>query len=194
MGFLIKRVGAALLVLQMLAMPAMAEATMGDDGLHKTTWMRDTFRDLREDLAEANAEGKRLAIIMEQRGCIYCNKVHAEVFPVPEIDSYIRENFFFIQMNMFGDVEWTDFDGETLSEKKMAQKWGLMFTPTMLFFPEEVEDGVTATQAAVVNMPGAFEKYTTLNILKWVIEKGYETDESFQSFPSPAKSRMLCMS
>jgi len=155
---------------------------MGDDGLHKTTWMRDTFRDLREDLAEANSEGKRLAIIMEQRGCIYCDKVHKEVFPIPEIDSYIRENFFFIQMNMFGDVEWTDFDGEVLPEKKMAQKWGMMFTPTMIFFPEEVAEGLSAPRAAVVTMPGAFGKYTTLNILKWVNEKGYETDEPFQKF------------
>ena len=32
--------------------------TMGDDGLHKTEWMHDTFKDLREDLAEANAEDR----------------------------------------------------------------------------------------------------------------------------------------
>ena len=38
------------------ALPALAE--VGDDGLHKEPWMRDTFKDLREDLAEANAEGK----------------------------------------------------------------------------------------------------------------------------------------
>ena len=34
---------------------------VGDDGLHKTPWMQDTFKDLREDLEEANAEGKRHA-------------------------------------------------------------------------------------------------------------------------------------
>ena len=32
------------------ALPAFA-ATLGDDGLHKADWMRDTFKDLREDLA-----------------------------------------------------------------------------------------------------------------------------------------------
>ena len=79
------------------AVPASA-ATVGDDGLHKSDWMRDTFKDLREDLAEANAEGKRLAVIVEQRGCIYCKKMHEEVFPIPEIDAYIRDNFFFIQI------------------------------------------------------------------------------------------------
>ena len=48
---------------------------IGDDGMYKESWMRDTFKDLREDLAEANAEGKRLAVIFEQRGCIYCKKM-----------------------------------------------------------------------------------------------------------------------
>ena len=46
-----------------------------------------------------------LAIIFEQRGCIYCKKMHEEVFPIPEIDAYINDHYFVIQMNLFGDVE-----------------------------------------------------------------------------------------
>ena len=57
---------------------------MGDDGLHKQPWMRDTFKDLGEDLAEANAEGKRLVLFVEQIGCLYCKKMHEEVFSDPE--------------------------------------------------------------------------------------------------------------
>ena len=53
---------------------------VGDDGLHKTKWMQNTFKDLREDLEEANAEGKRLVLFFEQIGCIYCTKMHKEVF------------------------------------------------------------------------------------------------------------------
>ena len=34
-------------------------ATIGDDGLHKAPWMRDTFKDLQEDLEEANASTAR---------------------------------------------------------------------------------------------------------------------------------------
>ena len=49
---------------------------VGDDGLHKTKWMQDTFKDLREDLEEANTEGKRLVLFFEQIGCIYCTKMH----------------------------------------------------------------------------------------------------------------------
>lgn len=164
-----------------LTLPAFA-ATLGDDGLHKADWMRDTFKDLREDLEEAQSEGKRLAIIIEQRGCIYCKKMHEEVFPDPEIDAYIRENYFVVQINMYGDVEVTDFDGETLPEKEMVVKWGALFTPMMMYFPETVEEGVSAPRAAVAQVPGAFGKWTTLNMLNWVHDKGYEGEETFQKY------------
>lgn len=167
--------------LAFLATGALA-AEMGDDGLHKTPWMRDTFKDLAEDLDEANAEGKRLMVIIEQRGCTYCKKMHEEVFPVENIASYIDENFFVVQINMFGDVEVTDFDGTTLAEKDMVKRWGALFTPMILFFPQEVGSDTPANQAAVATMPGAFGKYTTFNLLNWVVEKGYDTDESFQKY------------
>jgi thioredoxin-related protein len=64
---------------------------VGDDGLHKTDWMRDTFKDLREDLEDANAEGKRLVLFVEQRGCVYCAKMHKEVFPDPKLTSLIED-------------------------------------------------------------------------------------------------------
>jgi len=30
--------------------------------------------------------------------------------------------------------------------------------------------------------PGAFGQYTTFNMLNWVVEKGYDGDESFQRY------------
>ncbi|MGK8233891.1 Thioredoxin-like domain protein [Roseovarius sp. EC-HK134] len=161
-----------------------AAAELGDDGLHKTDWMRDTFKDLREDLEDANAEGKRLMVMIEQRGCIYCTKMHEEVFPRPEIADFIRENFFVVQLNLHGDLEVIDFDGESLSEKQAARKWGLLFTPSILFLPEEVAEDQTAAQAAVAMMPGAFGPGTTLDLLTWVQEKRYalDTEEDFQRY------------
>lgn len=169
---------AALLATQALAVE------VGDDGLHKTEWMRDTFKDLREDLDEANAEGKRLLLMFEQRGCVYCTKMHNEVFPDPEVEAMLEDNYFVVQLNLHGDVEVTDFDGETLSEKDMARKWGIMFTPTLMYIAEEVEDGQSAPQAAVAIMPGAFAKGTTLDLMTWVQEKRYalDGDEDFQRY------------
>ena len=158
-------------------------AEIGDDGLHKTDWMRDTFKDLAEDLAEANDEGKRLLLIFEQRGCIYCTKMHKEVFSDPQISQYISDNYFVVQLNLHGSTEVTDFDGETLEERQMARKWGVLFTPTMMFMPPEVEDETTAPQVAVAQMPGAFGKGTTLDMLTWVVEERYLSDEEdFQRY------------
>lgn len=157
-------------------------AELGDDGLHKAPWMRDTFKDLAEDLAEANDEGKRLMVMIEQRGCIYCQKMHEEVFVVPEIAAFIEENYLVVQINMFGDVEVTDFDGTALPEKEMVKKWGALFTPMILFFPEEVGPDASATQAAVATMPGAFGRHTTFNMLNWIVEKGYDGEETFQKY------------
>ncbi|MCW3782346.1 SoxW family protein [Defluviimonas salinarum] len=171
----------AIAILAALATPALG-VELGDDGLHKPNWLRDTFKDLREDLAEANAEGKRLMVIIEQRGCIYCTRMHEEIFPDPEIDALIRDNYFVVQMNLFGDVEVIDFDGTVLPEKEMAVRWGVVFTPTMIFFPEEVPEGLTAAQASVFTVPGAFERGTTSALFTWVRDHGYETGEHFQHF------------
>lgn len=168
-------------VLCLAAFPVQA-VELGDDGLHKPTWLRETFKDLREDLAEANAEGKRLLISVEQRGCIYCTRMHEEVLVDPEIDRLIRDHYFVIQMNLFGDVEVTDFDGAVLPEKDMAARWGVMFTPTFIFLPEEVAEGATAADSAVAMMPGAFGKGTTSALLTWVKDHGYENGEHFQKF------------
>ena len=159
-------------------------ATLGDDGLHKTAWMRETFKDLRDDLAEATDEGKRLMVIIEQRGCIYCTQMHEEVFPDPTISDYIEENYFVVQLNLHGDIEVTDLDGESLSEKEMARKWRVMFTPTIMFLPEEVPEDTSAAEAAVAVMPGAFGKGTTLDMFTWVNEKRYLLDngEDFQRY------------
>ena len=157
---------------------------IGDDGLHKQIWMRDTFKDLREDLNEANMEGKRLVLMFEQRGCIYCSKMHNDVYSRDDISSYIEENFYVVQLNLHGDLEVTDFDGEVLSEKAMARKWNILFTPTVLYLSREVEDGLMATEAAVSLMPGAWLAGTTIDMLTWVREERYLLDngEDFQRY------------
>ena len=72
-----------------------------------------------------------------------------------------------MQLNLHGDLEVTDFDGEVLSEKAMARKWNILFTPTVLYLPQEVDDGLTATEASISFMP-ALGRLTTLDMLTWV--------------------------
>jgi thioredoxin-related protein len=71
-----------------------------------------------------------------------------------------------------------------LSEKQMARKWGLLFTPTVLFLPQDVPEDTTAQQAAVAVMPGAFGAQTTLDMFVWVNEERYAdtSEEDFQRY------------
>ncbi|MEO9781784.1 MAG: thioredoxin family protein [Sedimentitalea sp.] len=163
---------------------ALSAAELGDDGLHKAPWMRDTFKDLREDLEEATAEGKRLVLFIEQRGCVYCKKMHDDVFPQPDLATYIEENFFVVQLDLHGSATAVDFDGEETEQRSLMRKWGILFTPTLVFLPEDVPEDATAIEAAVAVMPGAFSKGTTLDLFTWVNEKRYAPDneEDFQRY------------
>ena len=169
------------LFLAALALPAGA-LELGEDGLYEQPWFTATFKDVAEDIADAADEGKRLAIIFEQRGCIYCKKLHEEVFSDEEIADYIAENFVVVRYNLYGDEEVTDVDGETLTEKEAAQRWGVVFTPTVMFMDENVEDGESFRDVLIQTMPGAFGKGTTRDMFTWIREKGYEGDEGFQRY------------
>jgi len=155
---------------------------LGDDGLYKQAWFQETFLDLSEDLAEAAGSGRRLVIIWEQKGCPYCKQTHEVNFRIPLITEYVKKNFFVLQLNMWGDREVTDFDGEKTTEKKLARKWRVLFTPTFQFFPDTIgaATGKSGGEAEVHRIPGYFKPFHFYFQFRYVKEKGYETEPSFQ--------------
>jgi thioredoxin-related protein len=160
------------------------QPTLGEDGLYRHSWFLDSFLDLKEDMQAAQENGKRLVVLIEQKGCIYCKKVQTEILVDPKINAYIRKNFEIVQIDLWGDKEVTDLDGEVTTEKKLARKWRSMFTPTIAFMPETVElaKGKSGGDAAVAIMPGAFGKGTFLALFEWVKMKRYKTGEHFQKY------------
>ena len=89
-----------------------------------------------------------------------------------------------MQINLHGDTEVIDADGSSLSEKEATRRWGVLFTPTMIFFPTELDDTKAAGAQAVAIMPGAFSAGTTLDLLTWVAEERYldQSEEDFQRY------------
>ena len=86
---MMKRAISLLFLVLVAALPAKAE--VGDDGLHKEDWFTITFRDIADDIAQAKSQGKRLAIVIEQRGCIYCREMHEKLLSDPEVRDYIKD-------------------------------------------------------------------------------------------------------
>ncbi len=103
----------------------------------KPEWFKTSFLDLNEDVAEARAAGKRVMLYFYQDGCPYCAKLLRVNFSNKAIVDKTRKHFDVIAINMWGDREVTDLDGQMLTEKQFAEKWKVMFTPTILILDPE---------------------------------------------------------
>lgn len=161
--------GAAMVAAMLLTGPAIAAGVpVGDDGLHKPDWLKDSFKILRDDLDEASAADRNLMVIIEQRGCIYCARMHEEVFTDPRVEKLIREKFDVVQIDLFGSTDVTDLDGDVLSEKQMAAKWGIAMTPTMIFPRREAPADQPAPRSALAVVPGALGVDQTIALLQWI--------------------------
>ena len=165
-----------------LAIAAPAYAAVGDDGLHDAPYIRETFKDLSEDLAEAHANGQTLIVMIEQRGCIYCARMHEEVFAEPDLTRMLSEDYFFVQINMDGATEVVDFDGTPRSEAEMVDAWGYRLTPTILVFPQVESLDVPAPEAALTVIPGALTPEDTRSLLMWGASDAAAQGTSLQDF------------
>ncbi len=99
-------------------------------------WFKQSFLDIREDIAEAAEQNKRLVMIFHQTGCPYCNLLVERNLSQKDIEQKIKQSFDVIEVNMWGDREVTGFAGTVQAEKAFAAGLRVQFTPTLLFFDE----------------------------------------------------------
>jgi thioredoxin-related protein len=161
------------------------EPLRDEDGFYHQRWFHLSFLDLRDDFKEARTAGKRFAVLFEQRGCPYCIKLHTEVLAQRYVNDYVRENFAVVQLDLWGAREVTDFDGTALSERALAERWGVIFTPTIVFFKEDLTglEGKWGRELeAIERLPLSFGRDTFYDLFVWVRHKLYERDRNFQRF------------
>jgi len=171
--------GSAAGSLVLRACAARAEAVMTDDGFYREPWFLESFLELADDLTAASKNKKRFAVMWELRGCPYCRETHLINFAKPEITSYIKKRFVILQLNIIGSREVTDFDGEKLSEKAFAQKYGVRGVPVFQFFPESVAGLAQKAprEREVVRGQGYIEPQPFLDMFRFVAERAYEKGE-----------------
>jgi thioredoxin-related protein len=154
-----------------------------DDGRYTQPWFLTSFLVLQDDLADSAAQGKRLALLWDQRGCPYCKEMHQVNFADPAVNAYVREHFNILQLDLNGLREVTDVDGEVLPEKALARKNGVVGTPTIQFLPPAVADfaGHSGRAAEVARMPGYFKPGLFEGMFAFVYERAYER-ETFRRY------------
>src|SRR5688572_20288374 len=149
---------------------------LDESGLYVQPWFLQSFLDLREDLAGAAANGKRLVIFWEQRGCSYCKDMHLVNLAIPDVRDYIRAHFEVLQLDLRGARLVKDFDGEELSESALAQKYAVRYTPTIQFFgPEGEPPKKRGSDIEVARLPGYLHPPEFHAMFKFVKEEAYKT-------------------
>ena len=161
----------------LLAVPALCddEPAVADSGLFTQPFFLDTFLDLGDDHAEAAAEDKGLVVIFEQRGCPYCREMHRVNFARPEIVDFVTKHFNVVQLDLWGSREVTDFDGEEMEERSLARKWGVNFTPTLVFFSKAADvAGKPGNTVESARLPGYFKPFHFLTMFEYVDSGRYD--------------------
>jgi len=167
-----------------LAAPRLrAEPALSDDGLYRQPWFVESFLELGDDLQSAGKSGKRFAVMWELRGCPYCRETHLVNFARRDIEDYVKANFDILQLNIIGARKVTDFDGSEISEKALAAKYGIRFTPTVQFFPESAGSlsNMVPDKREVARAAGYLRPDDFLAMFRYVREKEYER-RSFRDY------------
>ncbi|MCB1506313.1 MAG: thioredoxin family protein [Hyphomicrobiaceae bacterium] len=174
--------------------PAGAEAgaKLTDDGLHYEPWFQETFLDLKDDAAEARAQGKSLVLFFEQRGCPYCGEMHKANLSKPEIADYIKQNFYALQINLYGSRKVKDFDGQELEERKLAERWRVNFTPSLVFLPTDpaVYANKSGGDVELWRLMGYWKPFHFLGTFVYVHSGGYSTEPNFQQWLSEYREKL----
>ena len=99
-------------------------------------WFTESLLDLRDDVAEAAAQKKRVMLYFHQEGCPYCKRLEEVNFRQAGIAAKAQERLLALALNIWGDREVTWTDGAATTEKRLAAQLKVQFTPTLVFLDE----------------------------------------------------------
>lgn len=114
-----------------------------------------------------------LAVYFEQPDCRQCDTLHQKVL-IHQIARTQAEKMRSIQVDMWSDTPVTTPDGRTTTARKFARELNVQFAPTIVFF-----DGAGQE---VMRLDGAFRTFHTQGIFRYVNDKAYLEQPSFQRY------------
>jgi len=139
------------------------------------------FLNYQEDLSEAVQQGKKGAFLLfTTQGCPYCDKFINLSLGDADIAKKVQQDFMPTGLEIFNDVEITDFNGDEMPAKDFAKKAGVQFTPTLIFYDQQ---GKQVFQAIGYQSPEQFK-----HILNYVANEHYQTQNLHSYIKQHAKN------
>ncbi len=101
-------------------------------------FFEQTLGDLTEDLEIAREQGKKAILIMfEMDECPFCHRMKNTVLNRPDVQDFYKANFYSLPIDIEGDIEIADFQGNHTTMKAFAAKNRVRATPVFAFFDLE---------------------------------------------------------
>jgi thioredoxin-related protein len=102
-------------------------------------FFQQSLGDFSEELVVAKEDGKKAVMLFfEQDECPFCHYMKNTVLNQPEVQEYFRKHFALFAIDIEGDVEMTDFEGQTMKMKDFAFKLNrVRATPVIAFYDME---------------------------------------------------------
>lgn len=130
-------------------------------------WFKNSFLDISEDIEEAQEKNKHFMVFMNLEGCPYCARMLKENFSTEnKTSNFIKKYFDVINIDVKGSREIAWDEDTTVTEKELAQKLKIQYSPTILFFNYDKE--------VVVRVNGYRNTTDFKYILEYVQGKHYE--------------------
>ena len=161
------------LSLVLLASPAVAE--------EPPAWFSESLLELREDVADAAKQGKRVMLYFGQDGCPYCRRLMEVNFRQAAIAAKAQKHLVALALNIWGDREVIWIDGVATTEKRLAAQLKVQYTPTVLFLDER---GAVALRMNGYYPPHEFD--VALDYVAGKLEKSLTFADYLKSKAQPA--------
>ena len=129
------------------------------------------FDNASNDLSSDNE--RPLAVYFEQPNCRQCDTLHQKVL-IHELVQAQAEKMRSVQIDMWSDTPVTTPDGRATTARTFARELNIQFAPTIVFFDRAGQE--------VMRLDGAFRTFHTQGILRYVNDKAYLEQPSFQRY------------
>ena len=95
----------------------------------------ETFGNFQEELNLARADGKKAVLIFfEQEDCPFCHRMKTTVLNQPAVQEYYKTYFHAFRVDVEGDLDITDFQGQSTTQKDFSFKqFKVRATPVFAF-------------------------------------------------------------
>jgi thioredoxin-related protein len=123
-----------------------------------------------------------LVVFFEQGNCHACDVLHTGPLQDPEISARLAQ-LETVQLSFWSDTPVITPAGERITAKAWAEKLGLFYTPTLLFFDREGGE--------IMRVDSVVQFYRLRNVLDFILSEGYREYPTFQQWRVSRSPKLL---